>query len=641
MTQSSFRRSLTFFSLVAIVLFAFLGSARLWDRDEPRNSRASHEMLARGDWIVPTFNGELRDHKPILLYWGQMSSYLAFGESEFSARLPSALCAMLTVVTIAVLGTRLAGRKRGMSSEGIWAAAALGTCMLFVMAGRAATPDACLMAFSTLGIAAIVIAALRKVHPYSSGAVGPARWIPSLFGYAMLGVAVLAKGPVGVILPLAIVHAWWLICKRLENAEATSRLDRSATWTQWLQESAIVVVRETWLTFNPLQCLRALWALKFLPGMVVCLAVAVPWYYAVGVETNGAFLRGFFLDHNVGRAVNSMEGHGGTIFFYPIAFIAGTFPWSLWLLPILLWARKATASCVMQRQMIVLAACWVGVYITAFTIASTKLPSYITPCYAGAALAIGSYLRQFESGWQVPSRRLRIVACSITMCVGLACAITIFLLSRSTQMPELAIASFAGLAILMTGAVALVWEFFRHSERIPVTWLVGAATFHVFLFGFGTKTVDQYRGDLQAIATVSESNPSSNWLSLGGMEPSWVHYLGTEIEEVREHPATEQAQHHVANWLSKISKINDSGAEGYVIAVGDDAKRQLENHFPDRLRLASQGQRFLREGQMAIYQVLESRTSVKLGATGLESRSDLDIGQVGQTPMPSSSMQNR
>ena len=46
-----------------------LGTARLWDEDEPKNATCASEMLARGDWIVPTFNGELRTDKPILLYW--------------------------------------------------------------------------------------------------------------------------------------------------------------------------------------------------------------------------------------------------------------------------------------------------------------------------------------------------------------------------------------------------------------------------------------------------------------------------------------------------------------------------------------------------------------------------------------------
>src|SRR5690606_4455463 len=56
------------FGIAAVVVFSNLGGARLWDRDEPRNAGCAREMLERGDWIVPTFNGELRPHKPVLLY---------------------------------------------------------------------------------------------------------------------------------------------------------------------------------------------------------------------------------------------------------------------------------------------------------------------------------------------------------------------------------------------------------------------------------------------------------------------------------------------------------------------------------------------------------------------------------------------
>ncbi len=87
-------------ALSSLILFSFLGSARLWDRDEPRNARASQEMLARGDWIVPTFNNELRAHKPILLYWLQMSAYQLFGQSEFTARLPSAISGLIAVLAM-------------------------------------------------------------------------------------------------------------------------------------------------------------------------------------------------------------------------------------------------------------------------------------------------------------------------------------------------------------------------------------------------------------------------------------------------------------------------------------------------------------------------------------------------------------
>src|SRR5436190_24196464 len=58
-----------------LMFFANLGGASLWDLDEGRNSTCAREMMLSGDWVVPTFNGELRDHKPALLYWLQIFSY--------------------------------------------------------------------------------------------------------------------------------------------------------------------------------------------------------------------------------------------------------------------------------------------------------------------------------------------------------------------------------------------------------------------------------------------------------------------------------------------------------------------------------------------------------------------------------------
>ena len=81
-------------AVAALVMLSNLGGSRLWDRDEPRNAGCAREMLARRDLVVPYFNGELRTHKPVLLYWCIMASYEVFGVNEFAARLPSALCAI-------------------------------------------------------------------------------------------------------------------------------------------------------------------------------------------------------------------------------------------------------------------------------------------------------------------------------------------------------------------------------------------------------------------------------------------------------------------------------------------------------------------------------------------------------------------
>ena len=383
MPQLSLSRFVLLVFIVTSVFLTGLGACQLWDRDEPRNARASVEMLARGDWTVPTFNGELRSHKPILLYWGQMASYLSLGQSEFTARLPSALAAILTVFSIAVLASRVSGNARGISLAGFWSAAALATCLLMVMAGRAATPDSLLIATSTLGITILVISALAPAAPYSSGNVRAARWVPAAAAYTCFGFAALAKGPVGIVLPLAVVHLWWLINKRLESTPIGNNIPydgRNRSLPERTLQFLKRIVHETWLCFNPVNCWRAVWALRTIPGFLLALLIAAPWYVTVGLETNGDFLRGFFIEHNLGRALNTMEGHNGSVAYYPAALLVGIFPWSLWLIPIGVWAYRAYRENVVQRQLVLLGVVWVGVYVGGVTLASTKLHSYSTQC---------------------------------------------------------------------------------------------------------------------------------------------------------------------------------------------------------------------------------------------------------------------
>src|SRR5579862_756970 len=91
-----------------------LGAPALWDIDEGRNATAALEMSESGNWIVPMFNGQLRSHKPALLYWLQVASYHAFGVNEFAARLPSALAALLTVLLVYELGRHMFNAATGL-----------------------------------------------------------------------------------------------------------------------------------------------------------------------------------------------------------------------------------------------------------------------------------------------------------------------------------------------------------------------------------------------------------------------------------------------------------------------------------------------------------------------------------------------
>src|SRR3954464_96874 len=90
-----------------LLCFLKLGTPSLWDIDEGNNAEASREMLESENWVVPTFNYELRVDKPAMLYWLQIQAYQHLGVTEFAARLPSALAATLTLLVVYELGRLL------------------------------------------------------------------------------------------------------------------------------------------------------------------------------------------------------------------------------------------------------------------------------------------------------------------------------------------------------------------------------------------------------------------------------------------------------------------------------------------------------------------------------------------------------
>lgn len=613
-------RAIGLFALASSIMLTGLGSARLWDRDEPRNARCAEEMLARGEWIVPTFNDQLRVHKPVLLYWLQMVSYQAFGSSEWAARLPSALFGILTIFTVAFLASRLAGERRAVSMTGFWAGAALATCLLFVMAGRAATPDSCLIALSTLGIAALVIGAVRidpalgssflkqELASASRYSVDAVRWPLAVIGYSSLGLAILAKGPVGLILPMFVVHLWWMLnqpsCWKSNNKNRSSD-DWQKPGNRHLLATGIIRVARNFLQCsleNVVHIIRLCWRaivnLRTIPGCLLAVLIAAPWYIEVGLATGGAFLRGFFLEHNLGRAVSSMEGHDGSIFYYPLAFVIGTFPWSLWLIPIALWAKATLRR---YPVAISLGVVWILVYVGAFTVASTKLPSYITPCYPGAALIIGGYLRDFRLANAMPKLIWRRMAGALGILIGASVAISLPIVAWQQHMPLVGIAGISGVALAAFCAIGLLQDR-KHTRLTPVTWLAGATAFQIGLFAIGAGLASRYRSDVDTLLHVQAERPASQWICLGGMEPSWVYYLKQPIIELA------SANDATANALTldRLHRLFAHCPDTNIIMDADFAGRlQLDSTSQQGLHWdlqeAARCNRFLRPGELVIY----------------------------------------
>ncbi len=350
-------------TLAAIVLLPNLGGPPLWDEDEPRNAACSLAMLQTGDWVVPTFNGRLRVEKPALVNWVQLAGFTAVGVGETGARLGSALLTLGTCLLTWRLGTILFRPEAGT-----WAGVVLATCLWTGVTGRAATPDAPLAFFTTLALWIFV----RSVAAGGRLRNAPVRVpFPTAFAIgAACGLAVLTKGPVGLVLPLVAIGGFALW-------QAAVDPGRQGPVRARLVPAAVAA----WRGVRPLAITAA------------AVAVAAPWYALVTIRTDGAWLREFLLVHNVGRFAAPMEGHSGSAFlYYPLVILVGFFPWSMASGLIgrhaVVVVREPGAAAVGMR----LVAAWVAAWVIPFSLAGTKLPGYIWPAYPAIACGIGLFL---------------------------------------------------------------------------------------------------------------------------------------------------------------------------------------------------------------------------------------------------------
>src|SRR5262249_29510679 len=327
----------------ALACLPNLGGPTLWDMDEGLNATAAREMLDSGNLVVPTFNYQLRTAKPALLYWLQAGGYRLLGVNETAARLPSALAALLALLATYELGRSALGRGAALLG-----AVVLGTSVGVVGAAHFANPDALLLAFTTLALALWF-----RFWQTDKGA-----W---LYAAAVAcGLAVLAKGPVGVVLPAAVTFVFLL----------------------WQRQ------------------LGRLLDLRGVEAALVFVLVAAPWYVWVGLETKGQFLREVAGREHLGRFLEVMERHAGSPLYYLVAVVVGLFPSAGFFRPAAARAlgdpRGGPEGG--ERAGVRFLVVWFAVYFVFFSVAATKLPNYVLPLYPAAALLTARTLERWRAG---------------------------------------------------------------------------------------------------------------------------------------------------------------------------------------------------------------------------------------------------
>ncbi len=342
--------------LSVLVLFLSmdgLGDRKLANPDEGRYSEISREMAVSGDFITPRLNGLKYFEKPPLQYWATAISFSLFGESEFTARLYTALCGLGCILLAAYTGKRLFDEETGLL-----AGLVLLSAPYFAALNEIVTLDMGLTFWMTLSLCAFAIA------QSASNDGSRRRWL--LVAWAGMAGAVLSKGLIGIVFPAA---ALFLYCAVRRN-------------------------------------FRLLLKMEWLWGMLLFLAITAPWFIAVSVK-NPEFPQFFFIHEHFDRFLK--PGHrreAAWWFFFPILFV-GFLPWLVSFIPACVagWRTPARLSgphhSFSPLKFFLLFSVFILLF---FSKSSSKLPAYILPMFPVLGIVIAAYLRQAEArrlAWMV------------------------------------------------------------------------------------------------------------------------------------------------------------------------------------------------------------------------------------------------
>jgi 4-amino-4-deoxy-L-arabinose transferase-like glycosyltransferase len=556
--------------IAAIVAWFKLGAVGLIDETEPLFAEAARQMVVTGDWITPYFNGDTRFDKPPLVYWLMAVAYKTVGVNEWSARFPSALAiTLLTAIGFYTL-YRL-GFPRPVKP--------LTAPHNSIPNSRLSTPDSLTRWLSAL-IGSAAIALNPQTFLWSrtgvsdmllNGCIGVAllaffcgytqpnpntqfRWYGAFYVFSAL--AVLTKGPVGIVLPGLIILAFALYIGNVR-----------------------ILMRE----------MRLVW------GGLIFLLMTLPWYILVTLFNGQSFIDSFFGYHNVERFTSVVNNHSAPWYFYflvvPIAFL----PWSVHL-PVAMarlrfWRIQDWRQQPRSHQLGIFALIWFAVIFGFFTIAVTKLPSYTIPLLPAAGVLVGLFWS--DQMTQPRISRAAWISHIVNIVLFIALAVAAWYspnwLGDDPEMPNLADRIRESNVMLWSaivwGLAALAGILLLLRRRLNWLWsvnLIGIAAFILVGLLPAGKVVDAERQlPLRQLSEtiVQVQQPNEPIAMIGFSKPSIVFYMQRPVVFLPEVSRVQQDLRRLAE--------RTEGAES-VLVMGRDVKLREAGLSEDQYQLIEQ-----------------------------------------------------
>jgi 4-amino-4-deoxy-L-arabinose transferase-like glycosyltransferase len=332
-----------------VIYFLNLGGWDLWNPDEPRYAQVAKEMVDGGDWVLMHVNGKTYEDKPPLFFWLiAFSSFLWQGFSSFSVRFPSALFGTLTVLLTFILGRKLFGSRTGFLSALI-----LATSFDFAYLSTRANIDATL---TFLTAASLFFFLQWYLHQQAEGVEERDKRSLSIYGfYIGMALATLAKGPVGLVLPLLVSLSYLFIQK------------------DW----------------------KAMKRMRLLTGMVLVLVVVLSWYIPAAWKGGQSFINVTLVHHTIDRFAKG-SSHIRPFYYFFANFPADFMPWFLFLPGAIVYGLLKKREG-LPKEFLFLLVWFVAIFLF-FSFSKGKRTLYLLPLYPAVSLLVGKFWDDYLSG---------------------------------------------------------------------------------------------------------------------------------------------------------------------------------------------------------------------------------------------------
>ena len=476
----------TFLGLLVVCYFIFffnIGNYALMDVDETRYVSMARDMFHCKDFLTLYLNGEFFFEKPPLYFWGECLSFAIFGKvTEFTARFPVALYGTLSTLLLYFTGKKIVSRRYGVISALI-----LATTLEFVMLAKFAILD--IVVTTCVGFSIMFGFLTQFVQDKNK------KYFWWLF-YIFSGLAVMAKGIPGFIVPFAVMFFVTIANK---------------TFKQVFRPQYILV------------------------GFLLFFLIVLPWHLIMFKIHDPLFFQEYIIKHHIERFFNSNEiNREQPFYFYFLTILWGLVPWIFSAIAVGITKIKSIKKFSIaelsnpQKYLLFNAIAFV-VTLLFFSASSTKLITYILPVYFFTACILGfvweDYL--FNKKYEKPINLTVYILGGICIFAGILTCFAQFILPAQIYSDILSIKWFCIILVLLFGISSIICAvkklpkgvFACYILLILVTSAFGTKLFYNMDYEFG-------QNDLMRFAKYSQEHGRKIVVVNDERKYSVVYYYG-------------------------------------------------------------------------------------------------------------------